>query len=325
MRRAAILFAFLAAALPLSMPVVAQIDDSPAELPIPVPPPLPPEEPPDDAEEYRPQVPVVDPHADVPWGLEEQLEGALQTKADVYGAFARRFTCDETARASEYDGSGRPGDEVVRQYAYLLVNDPATGSLRESRRQFTRDGERVRGGEVDDREPFPPAYAWVFMFSRMHESFFDFRHVDRRFEGFDLVLEIQFRGSMPFTDGRDIRQWEGTVLVDAFNYRPLEILAEPRGQSERLEQLYRAWASSMNIMGFRTKKPPLGYRARIDFGYFREDLSFPTALRYDTFRAVSPTQVVPIRASMRTYRNYLFYEVEEGEELGDVVGERRPN
>lgn len=324
MRRATMLLAVFAAVLIL--PVAAQFDDSPQELPLPIPPPLPPEEPPEDAPEYRPQVPAVDPHRDIPWGLDGELEAALETKAEVYRLFARRFTCDETARSADYDASGRAGEEVVRQYAYLLVNDPMTVNVRESRRQFSRDGERVRGGEVDDREPFPPAYAWVFMFSQFHDAFFDFRQIEKRFEGFDLVHEIQFRGSMPFTDGRDIRQWEGTVLVDAFTYRPLEIVAEPRGQGERIEQLYRAWAGSTNIMGFRTKKPPLGYRARIDFGHFREELSFPTALRYDTFRAVSPTQVVPVRASARTYRNYLFYEVEEGpEELGDVVGERRPS
>ena len=38
------------------------------------------------------------------------------------------------------------------------------------------------------------------------------------FEGFDWVRRIQFRGALPFTDGRDIRQWEGTVLVDAFTH-----------------------------------------------------------------------------------------------------------
>ena len=61
------------------------------------------------------------------------------------------------------------------------------------------------------------------MFSDVKEPYFDFRLVETRFDGFDLVHEIQFRGSLPFTDGKDIRQWEGVVLIDAFKFTPLEI------------------------------------------------------------------------------------------------------
>ena len=142
----------------------------------------------------------------------------------------------------------------------------------------------------------------------------------KRFDGFDLVYEIQFKGSRPFTDGRDILQWEGTVLVDAFRHTPLEIWAEPTNQKERIEALYRNWAKSFNFMGFRTQKAPLGYRAHIQFREHREGLSFPTELRYDTFRAISPAQIIPVRASSRTYNRYRFFNVETDEEIRDVVG-----
>jgi len=121
------------------------------------------------------------------------------------------------------------------------------------------------------------------------------------------VHEIQFRGSLPFTTGQDIRQWEGAVLIDAVNYTPLEIRAEPLGQGERIDALYRQWSSSFNLLGMRTGQKPLGYRAHIQFRHKQEGLSFPTELRYDTFRAVSPTQIVPHRASTRVYDDYRIF------------------
>ena len=161
----------------------------------------------------------------------------------------------------------------------------------------------------------------MFLFSRSYEPYFSYRFVDDRFDGFDWVLEIQFKGSVPFSDGKDIRQWEGTVLVDAVTYTPLEIHAEPTGQAERIEALYRQHASSFNFMGMRSKPKPLGYRADIQFRYRRDGLTFPTNLRYDTFRAVSPHQVMPTKASTRSYSRYRFYATEvDDPEFRDVAG-----
>ena len=69
---------------------------------------------------------------------------------------------------------------------------------------MTSEG-RIKGEAIDE-EPFPPAYAWVFLFSRFHEPYFVFRLLDTKFDGFDYVHEIQFKGSLSFTDGKDIRQ-----------------------------------------------------------------------------------------------------------------------
>ena len=77
--------------------------------------------------------------------------------------------------------------------------------------------------------------------------------------------------------------------------------------------------SAFNILGFKTRKAPLTYEARILFGYRRDGLSFPTKLRSDTRRAVSPTQLVAVKASTRVYNNYLFIHVRPEAELGDVV------
>ncbi len=249
---------------------------------------------------------------------QQELLEALQWTAGVYEEYARKFTCNETARLAEYDQMGEVTKEKVRSYGYLLLRGTMLEALREFRQEM-KDG-KLKQGEVLDQEPFPPAYSWVFLFSAFYDPYFDFRLLDTRFEGFDLVHEIQFRGSLPFTDGKDIRQWQGRVLVYRFRYTPLLIEAEPTGQSERLEALYRLWAKSFNVLGFRTGKKPLGYQASIQFGFRKGDLTFPTALRYDTRRAVSPYQLVTVQASTRTYSDYLFTGVTAEPSIGHIVG-----
>ncbi len=294
-------------------PVSAQIEDSQQELPGSVPLPLPPKLPPEDAPKYKPLV------EDVPgeWVLPEELVESLQWTAGVYEEYARKFTCKETARLADYDQMGEVTKERVRSYGYLLLRGSMLEELREFRQEM-KDG-KLKQGEVLDQEPFPPAYSWVFLFSAFFEPYFDFRLLDSRFEGFDLVYEIQFRGSLPFTDGKDIRQWQGRVLVDRFRYTPLLIEAEPSGQSERLEALYRLWAKSFNVLGFRTGKKPLGYQASIQFDFRKGDLTFPTTLRYDTQRAVSPYQLVTVQASTRAYSDYRFTGVTAEPSIGQVV------
>jgi hypothetical protein len=283
--------------------VLAQSDDSQQNVPTPVPPPPAPDAPRDTAEDAAPYQSIV-PESSAPWGLEPQLLEALHRSADTYLQYSRRFVCEENARIAEYDGEGQVGREDVRNYEYLLLSGESGETVRELRQLRDRRGNIK--DEVEDAEPFPPAYAWVFLFGRSHEAYFAFRKIDTYFEGFDLVHEIQFRGSLSFTDGRDVRQWEGTVLVDAFKLVPVVVRAEPANQRRRIEEIYRRWAQSFSILGMRTKAPPLGYQATIDYGHRRDGLAFPTLLRYDTFRAISPTQVVMVRASTRSYTNYRF-------------------
>ena len=178
----------------------------------------------------------------------------------------------------------------------------------------------MRPGEIKDQEPFPPAYEWVFLFSPFNEPYFRYRFVEDRFDGYDWVLVIQFKGSLPFTDGKNIRQWEGTALVDAVTFTPIEIRAEPQGQQDRIRQLYQNYNKSFNVMGMRTAPKPLGYRAMIQFRHSKDSLSCPTELRYDTFRAVSMNQVAPTKASIRTYSHYRIYRTTATPEVADKVG-----
>jgi hypothetical protein len=312
--KAVIVPAALAAVLVVAWPAAAQIGESQDNSPDPIPPPLPKPLPPKDAPKYDS---ILDQAADVEWGLPEDVLAALRGTAAVYEDYARRFVCDEEARLADYDESGQVSKEKTRRYGYLLQRGTVGDPVLEFRQNIGKGGE-VKG-EVEDSEPFPPAYAWVFLFSKFYEPYVDFRLVDKRFEGFDLVYEIHFRGSVPFSDGKDIRQWQGRVLVDAFYFTPIELEAEPVGQKDRLEALYRLWSQSFNLLGFRTGKKPLGYYAYLTFGFKKGDLRFPTSLRYDTHRAVAPEQLVIVSASTRSYSEYRFTGVEEEPRIGGVV------
>jgi hypothetical protein len=319
-------------AILVAVPASAQFGDRhDNSLPDPLPPPLPPPERPEDSPLYEP---IVDePAEEIEWGLDAELMSNLNRKAVMYERYSRQFTCEEVARLADYDQSGQVDKERVKRYDYLLLRDESGSGVREYRQELAKGG-KAKPAEVQDEERFPPAYAWVFMFNDFHRSYFSFRLLDTRFDGFDLVHEIQFKGSLRFTSGRDIREWEGKVYVDAFTFTPLEIVAEPSGQRERLQELYRNWSQSFNIIGFRTKPRPFGFRAQIEFRLRRgvderpdvaeddrEYLTFPTELRYSTNRAISPNQLVAVKASTRSYERYRFVNVTSEPQIGDTVRE----
>jgi len=320
-RRAAIRFLFsgaLAAAAAAGFVALGQQGPWPPEGPL-FPPPVPP---PEDADEAPPAAskkqarPAED--AGPPWHIHDAVRARLAEAAAQYREHALRFTCIETVRSASYDGGGEASDEKVRRYAYLLEREQGGETLREYRQAIKADGT-AKGGEVRDEEPFPPAFAWVQMFNGFYQSFFAFRDLGERLEGYDWVREIEFRGALPFTDGRDIRQWEGTVLVDADTWTPVEIRAKPGGQDARVRALYSKWAQAFSALGFRFAPKPLLYESRVAFGLRRDGLTFPTELRYDTRMAISATQNVPRKASVRRYDGYRFFKTTTTETAGEPV------
>ncbi len=266
--------------------------------------------PPEEAAEPRPER---------PWHIGDDVRAKLARAASRYREHALRFTCIETVRAASYDEQEEASEESVRRYAYLLEREGSSETLREYR-QAVRDDGTPKGREVRDEDPFPPAYAWVQMFDEFHQSYFAFRDLGERFEGYDWVREVEFLGALPFTDGKDIRQWSGTVLVDAMTWSPVEIRAVPSGQEARLRAVYARWSQAFNLFGFRLAPKPLIYSCFVQFGLRRDGLSFPTELRYDTRMAVSATRSVPRRASSRRYEDYRFFKTATVETPGAPVG-----
>jgi hypothetical protein len=236
------------------------------------------------------------------------------------GAYERRatgFTAMETARSARYEG-GEAGKEDVRRYAYILQTAEQRIGVDEIRNSIGKRGDL--GGRVDDGERFPPAYGWIYLFHEVNQPFFSYRLLGDGFEGFDWVRRIQFRGALPFTDGRDIRQWEGVILVDAVTNTPIEIRAQPSSQVERLRQQFQNWSKSFNLAGYRTGPRPFGYRCEVEFRERRVGLTYPSRLRYDTFRAVSPRRTVRWAASSRFYSDYRLFGVETEETVGGASG-----
>lgn len=249
-----------------------------------------------------------------PWGLKPELQTRLASVAEQYVEYAVKFTCMETVRKAKFEDR-EAKKETSREYGYLLERGDGQ-TIREFRQKLKSDGT-VSTAVVDDAEAFPPAYAWVFLFSKANQPYFAYRERGDRFEGYDWVRVFEFKGAVPYTDGRDIRQWDGVVLVDATTMTPVDIRAEPGRQQERLKLLFQRWAQSFNIIGFRTGPKPIGFSGRVMFQTRRDRLTFPTQLRYSAFRAVTPKSTEPTEASTREYASYRFFRTETDERPRD--------
>jgi hypothetical protein len=245
-----------------------------------------------------------------PWGLAPELATQLAAVAEKYLEYAVKFTCTETVRKAKFD-EREAKKETSKNYGYLLERGDGQ-TVREFRQKLKSDGT-VTTAEVIDAEAFPPAYQWVFLFSKANQPYFAYRERGDRFEGYDWVRIFEFKGAIPYTDGRDIRQWDGVALVDATTMTPVEIRAEPGHQQERLKLLFERWAQSFNIIGYRMGAKPVGYSGRVLFQTRRDQLTFPTQLRYASFRAVTPKSTEPTEASTRDYAAYHFFKTETEE------------
>ena len=298
---------------------MAQVPGDPMGDPIPDPLPSRPKPKKEDGEKTKPAWEELYRESDAPWELPATISMTLASRADAYQEFARKFTCTETARSAKYRDN-EASKELNRKYSYLLITEPSVGSFQESRHKIKKDG-KVQRDEVKDEEKFPPAYAWVFLFSSFNQGYFAYRDLGDYFDGFDWVREIQFKGSFRFTDGKDIRQWEGIALVDAATLTPLEIRAEPIGQRDHIRALYRKWSTAFNLAGLRFAPRPFGYSCKVNFRLRKSRLTFPTQLRYDTYRVVSKDQTIPWKASTRDYTGYRFFNVGTTEEVGDAAEE----
>ena len=300
----------------------AQSPNDPVLPPLPPPPPLREEErdrgeKKDDTQEEEATGAYGDfiPESDEEWGLPEDLRQKLADRAVDYRTYALRFVCDETVRTADYDGSGEATKEKTKQFEYILSREVDGEGLRESRERVKRSGQTKPVDSDADEIGFPPAFGWTLLFSSFNQPYFAYRDLGDGFEGFDWVRAIEFKGSLPWLNGKDIREWEGIAIVNAVDMTLLEIRAQPAGQAERIRAEYERWNQSFNILGARTKPKPLGYRCRVALRMRKDGLTFPTQLRYDTFRAVSRKDVLMTEASIREYENYRFYGVRVDEKV----------
>jgi hypothetical protein len=245
-----------------------------------------------------------------PWGVAPELAARLAGVATKYLDYAVKFTCTETVRKARFD-DGEAKKETSKRYGYLLERGDGQTIL-EFRQKMKGDGT-VTTSEINDTE----AYAWVFLFSQANQPYFAYRERGDRFEGYDWVRIFEFKGAIPYTDGRDIRQWDGVALVDATTLTPVEIRAEPSHQQERLKVLFSRWSQSFNIVGGRVGPKPIGFSGRVMLQTRRDQLTFPTQLRYSSFRAITSKSTEPTEASTREYSSYQFFRTETNERALD--------
>ncbi len=245
------------------------------------------------------------------WGLPRPWLLRLAEQADAYLERSYRFTCVETSRRVRY----REPRPIVRErrYRYVPGGNHEGNPVPEFRLQIAPRG-RVSKPIQAETVPFPSADDWTQLFSTRNQPFFMYRDLGVRLEGFDLVREIEFRGWLRFTDGRDIRQWEGIALVEASGFRLVGVRARPRNQQARVAYLFDKWSRSLKIrvglfagpwffpiVTFRTARRPLAYHCEVRFDHWRPEIRLPTLLRYETRRAVSRERTERRLVSTRRY------------------------
>jgi hypothetical protein len=91
-----------------------------------------------------------------------------------------------------------------------------------------------------------------------------------------------------------------------------------------LKALFERWSQSFNIIGFRVGQKPFGFSGRVLFQTRRDNLTFPTQLRYTTFRAVTPKHTEATEASTRDYTQYRFFKTGTEEKPGTTKPDQKP-
>jgi hypothetical protein len=163
------------------------------------------------------------PESDAPWELSAKLLSGLERGASRFVGLAVRLSSHETATVVRPTPKGWRENSLGRD-AYSLT--------------VALDEVRTHGGKPDKRKVFerhaePAPYSWLLLFSADNQPYFRYREIDGVTNGLG-VRSIEFRGAMHFSDGRDIRQWQGTVLVNSDDHSIVRVVAEPKDQQERI-------------------------------------------------------------------------------------------
>jgi hypothetical protein len=257
------------------------------------------------------------------WRLAPWLSRELAAQAEAYRAHRTGFTSLEEIRSTRYRD-----DERKRALPYgpplpgLPYDDESSPEFR-LRTERTGSRQKRAPGKL---KRFPSAHDWAMLFSAENQPFFMCREIGIRLEGFDLIREIRFRGALPFTDGRDIREWEGVALVDAARFRVIEIRARPGNQAARLRWLFERWSRSFKItigisagpffipgLSIRFARRPLAYRCFVRFDDRKKNVWLPTLMSQEIRLAVSRERTV---LRLLSTRRYVHTPVDSGLDVG---------
>lgn len=235
-----------------------------------------------------------------PFDLEPLLE-KLGEKARAYEMVALRFVCIESSRSSD-----SPGKTKLHDYMYVEAEEQRYRPYRQ--KHAGRPGRRVAEAELEI--DFPDSFSWTLMFSRARQHLLRFTYVRQEWFSLRLAHVLEFKPSLPHTDGKTIYQWGGRVWVDAENFNFLKVEAEPGNQEERLKLQLNAYRQAPRFLGFPMVRKPIGASYSITFLNEYKNLSFPDQVDYRKFTVgLDGHQELAGFQALR-YAGYQFFDVD---------------
>lgn len=243
----------------------------------------------------------------------EHLLDRLSEKSEEYERYALKFVCTEILRKASYNLAKKEyKKEDFEHMDYLLEINPEKGRFSAFRQKARKT---TPGRAVNIEMNFPEAYSWVFIFSKNFRNSMKYGYHGKEIYFYKLAHIISFRGFQPFTDGKDIRQWEGRLWVEEGTWNILKVEAKPIHQDDILELKRLEYNRAFSFMGLKFKKKPLGYSCTVYFDFEHEGLSFPTEARNEMFQPVSEKENAPHSKIILSYADYLFFKTESREEV----------
>jgi len=121
---------------------------------------------------------------------------------------------------------------------------------------------------------------------------------------------IEFISAAPFVEGRDIREWSGTVWIEDRTFNFIRIEASPSFQDNRLAGQWRVYSESMQLPWGKTKPRPRGYELAVECNYTRDDMLFPTRVDLRDFVWVGRGREVTDNHFVLEYTDYRFFQTD---------------
>jgi len=237
---------------------------------------------------------------DTPWGLPDELMEQLARRAAEYEVAAPSFECRETTQRVKYPRSGRTAEGNSREATYLFtLEDGSMIPVQGRGKSFKRSGKSA----------VPAAHAWTQLFARRNQFYFAYRDVGEVPHAFGTARKIQFRGAVPYTESEDIRQWEGTILIDSYSLLPLELDAQPLHLWPRLEHQRLEYLQSFRLAFFGLvisfKKKPVAERVHVRFDMQGNGLTLPVDAHVERVEKTGPDQAIVLSRVVASYEHRL--------------------
>jgi len=220
-------------------------------------------------------------------------------RALAYADASLEWTCDESVRLAKYDANGDASRETERTFRLLLGRDHSGQANVELRAEVSR--ARASTERPSWMHGFPPFTSWMRLF---HPEIGGFMHFEDRGEDDSSVPPrhaVAFHGDLPYSDGEDLREWEGTAWLDPITGDLLAVEAVPRSQTGRLARLVERrngrslGVTLFEVFHFRIGPVAHGRRVEISLGLHDDGFWLPHVARLETFDAVTATTTRPLR------------------------------